>query len=85
MSIEGGEFKCSIHEFNTGSVQQWDEHCHTAGHTLTVSQICEDCGVTNVKDIPYPKGYVEKAHSGRFSPVRVECPVCCKLVGGEGA
>ena len=85
MSIEGGDFNCSRHDFRTSNVKEWDEHCHTAGHTLTVSQICEDCGETNAETIPYPKSYVEKAHTGRFSPIRVECPNCSKKVGGEGA
>lgn len=85
MSIEGGEFNCYRHDFHTINVQQWDEHCNTSGHKLTVSQICEDCGKTIEEVIPYPARYVEKAHGGGVSPIKVECPTCSQKVGGAGA
>lgn len=85
MSIEGGEFNCYRHDFHTSNVQQWDEHCNTTGHTLTVEQLCADCSEPIKKVIPYPKRYVEKAHTGNASPISLECPKCSQKVGGEGA
>ena len=77
MSIEGGLFKCFIHDnFSTDNVKEWDDHCFTTGHTLTVVQQCPDCGKELKEDNhPYPEDYVKKAHSSQPS-FFLDCPDC---------
>ena len=78
MSIEGGAFNCGKHNFTTVDVKEWDEHCFKENHTLTVQQICEDCGTVNEeKEYPYPKKFVEKSHASG-SGIKLQCKECSK-------
>lgn len=75
MSIEGGQFECSIHNYKTGDVEDWDEHCFKSKHTMKVIQRCEDCGEEIRKTIDYPKNFVKKSHAGK-EVIHLECPDC---------
>ncbi len=78
MSIEGGAYVCykdDHNQFSTDDPKEWDEHCFNNDHTLTAKVICEDCGESTSKQIPYPKNYEQKAHSGK--PIFLfPCPNC---------
>ena len=74
-NIEGGEFDCAIHDFKTNSVQEWDKHCYEEKHTVSVKQICEDCGNEIIEKIAYPKRFVEKSHQGK-EVIHLECKEC---------
>ena len=78
MSLEGGKFKCHLHKYETSDVEKWDTHCYKyrEEHTLSVEQNCPNCGTKNVREIPYPKNYVEKAHSPTGSGILLECKKC---------
>lgn len=40
----GGEFICSLHDFRTKSIDQWNDHCFdNPAHTEMGSTICIQC------------------------------------------
>ena len=83
MSVEGGAFICYQHEFETGNVKKWDEHCHKAKHTLDVNQQCKDCGEWNTDhEYPYPERYVERSHANNPDDkvIVLKCKNCGDLV-----
>lgn len=43
--IEGGGFRCDLHDFTTKDVEEWNEHCYgNPEHTESGTTICVDCG-----------------------------------------
>jgi hypothetical protein len=58
--IEGGNFKCFVHQkpdgsqFETASRAEWDEHCKTEGHKIEGTAPCIYCQTTvEFKGLPY--------------------------------
>lgn len=53
--VEGGAFKCSVHEFETESVAEWNEHCiDNPAHTESGETLCTRCGVKILfEGLPY--------------------------------
>jgi hypothetical protein len=43
-SIEGGNFKCFKHDFETDDPVKWDTHCVKEGHTMSGVAPCAICG-----------------------------------------
>lgn len=44
--VEGGAFKCSVHDFETESVAEWNEHCiDNEAHTESGETRCTRCGI----------------------------------------
>lgn len=45
--IEGGDFKCYIHNFQTNSIDQWNAHCSASPmeHSEEGTTICRKCGI----------------------------------------
>lgn len=53
--IEGGAFRCYIHNFETESIDKWNKHCTTEeGHTETGNTLCITCGQRiHFTDLPF--------------------------------
>lgn len=47
---EGGNYKCSIHDFETFDTVEWDKHCTEMGHTETGTAPCIICGAAITLD-----------------------------------
>jgi hypothetical protein len=44
--VEGGNFQCYIHDYETANISDWNEHClNTEGHTEEGTTTCTRCGV----------------------------------------
>ena len=41
--IEGGAFKCSRHNFETESIEAWNDHCDDGDHFEAGSVQCSKC------------------------------------------
>ena len=53
--IEGGEFKCDLHDFRTASIEDWNDHCYgNPEHTESGSTNCSSCKVVVIfEGLPY--------------------------------
>lgn len=88
MSIEGGKFTCTVHNFETEDVKAWDDHCfEDPEHTLKVIKQCPNCLEETGEKFefrelayPYPKKFVEKAHKKQATGILLKCPQCGEMV-----
>jgi len=72
LSIEGGNFQCYIHHFETPNVKEWNEHMTETLHTEEGSTRCRDCDkVFNFKNLPF-KPFDDKGHKN----ISLSCPDC---------
>lgn len=72
MSIEGGNFICYSHNFETGKVSRWNEHCISTGHTEEGSTRCRDCDKEiKFKNLPFHP-FDEQGHKN----ISLSCPDC---------
>jgi len=72
--LEGGNFICYRHKFETENINSWNEHCIKMKHTISGSSACVDCGVmTDFNDLPFLK-------IGQIPPLvpNVKCEKCSK-------
>lgn len=53
MSIEGGEFNCSIHDFTTDSVEDWNQHMSDKPHKDITTTHCIECDTEFTREIPF--------------------------------
>lgn len=68
--IEGGNFKCFIHNFETDDPIKWDKHCIETKHKISGTAPCVFCGKSvEFKDLPY---------IGMGKPVGAVCDNCKK-------
>ena len=71
--LEGGDFECYIHNFKTGSIDEWNAHCMESGeHTEEGSTACTGCGATiEFHNLPFQpiKGDGSKG-------IALQCPDC---------
>ncbi len=53
--IEGGNFRCTATDFETGDRKEWNEHAIECGkHTMRGNTRCVGCGADIAfKDLPY--------------------------------
>ena len=54
--IEGGNFICYRHDFETDTIDEWNAHCDDGDHFEAGTTLCKDCGETVVfTDLPFKK------------------------------
>lgn len=55
--VEGGAFHCYIHDFETPSIEEWNNHCFGDDqHTEQGTTVCISCGVViEFTDLPFHK------------------------------
>ncbi len=52
--VEGGNFKCFIHNFETDDPAAWDKHCIETKHIISGTAPCVFCGKSvTFSDLPY--------------------------------
>src|ERR1044072_8594768 len=70
-AIIGGPLKCSLHEFETEDINEWNDHCEQSGHTETGETACINCG-TSIKfeNIPYQR------ITPRGKNIQLKCEEC---------
>lgn len=79
MSLEGGLFICYRHDFETGSVKEWDKHCYEKKHTQDIVQQCPKCKEWNVDhEFPTPERMVERMHANNPDDkvIVLKCQFC---------
>lgn len=78
--IEGAAFNCSIHDFSTHSVQEWNDHCFgNPEHTEMGSTICITCGrPIEFEGLPFHK----LANDGSKN-ISLRCPDCDQKIMGS--
>lgn len=55
-AIIGGPLNCSLHDFQTEDINEWNEHCTSTGHTESGETACINCGATiRFENVPYQK------------------------------
>ena len=62
-------FKCESHEFESGSIQEWDKHIEEEEHTTSGSAPCVLCGFETVFSF-----------TGKKKPGAIPC-ICKKCKG----
>jgi len=55
--IEGGSFVCTVHDFTTTSITEWNDHCFgNDAHTESGSTVCIRCGEKiEFENLPFHK------------------------------
>ena len=72
MSIEGGNFICYVHRFETDKINKWNDHCVNQGHTEEGSTRCNKCDrEIKFKNLPFHP-FDNLGHKN----ISISCPDC---------
>ncbi len=72
MSIEGGNFICYIHDFETSKISEWNTHCTSTNHTEEGSTRCIKCD----KEIKFSNLPFHPFDAQGHKNIVLKCPAC---------
>ena len=75
----GGIFKCSRHEFETESIDDWNDHCSDGDHFEEGNTVCTNCGERiEFSGLPY---HPFKADGSKG--IALQCDDCADAIRGN--
>lgn len=78
--IEGGGFRCDVHEFTTNSIDEWNSHCFgNPEHTESGTTACTNCGTKlEFTGLPF-----HKLKADGSKGIALKCPDCEQQSQGQ--
>ena len=77
--VEGGSFKCYLHDFESKTVKGWNEHCLSKPHFESGSTGCANCSETiEFSNLPF-----HPLDAGGSKNIRLVCDDCNKKQNGD--
>lgn len=77
--IEGAAFHCYVHDFETQSIDEWNNHCDNDQHTEQGKTECTSCGVlVEFTDLPF-----HKLQADGSKHVSLKCEECDAKTTGQ--
>ena len=78
--IEGGRFECYMHDYQTGSIEEWNAHCMESDeHTEEGTTACIRCGTV----IEYSKLPYQPIKEDGSKGIALKCPDCSQKTQGS--